>query len=464
VSRARGPVGQIANGGVSFWHSQLEPVAPRAPLPGPIGVDVAIVGGGLTGLWTAYYLKRAQPSLRVAVLEQRFAGFGASGRNGGWLTATVAGSLARYSRARGVESATALQRAMINAVDEVIAVCAAEGIEADIVKGGVLRVAHTEPQLHRLRAAMAAEVGWGDPHTFLDAEEVRDRVNVAGVRGGSFSPHGARLHPAKFVRGLAAVVVAAGVELYEGTRALALRPHEVVTDRGTVSATHVVRATEGFTANFAGHHRRWLPMNSSMIITEPLGNAAWEAIGWRGAEVLGDSAHTFMYAQRTADGRIAIGGRGVPYRYGSRFDADGATPQVTIDQLRHVVTTYFPGLADVRIDHAWSGVLGVPRDWCATVEFDPATGLASAGGYVGHGVTTTNLAGRTLCDLLLGRESDLTALPWVGWRARTWEPEPLRWLGVRALYLAYRAADRLESTEKAATSVIARAADLISGR
>jgi glycine/D-amino acid oxidase-like deaminating enzyme len=457
-------VSEVTNGEVSFWYSQLDPVTPRPALSEPTSVDVCVVGAGLTGLWTAYYLKRANPSLRVAIIEQHFAGYGASGRNGGWLTATVAGSLERYARVRGDESATALQRAMIDAVDEVIAVCAAEGIDADIVKGGVLRVAHTEPQLHRLRAAMAAEARWGDPHTFLAADGARERVNVAGVRGASFSPHGARLHPAKFVRGLAAVVERAGVTIYEGTRALAINPHEVVTDHGTVAATHVVRATEGFTSTFAEHHRRWLPMNSSMIVTEPLSESAWDEIGWRATEVLGDSAHTFMYAQRTADGRIAIGGRGVPYRYGSRFDADGATPQVTIDQLRHVVTTYFPALADVRIDHAWSGVLGVPRDWCATVEFDPATGLASAGGYVGHGVSTTNLAGRTLCDLLLGRESERTALPWVNWRTRTWEPEPLRWLGVRALYLAYRAADRLESTERAATSVVARVADRISGR
>lgn len=205
-------------------------------------------------------------------------------------------------------------------------------------------------------------------------------------------------------------------------------------------------------------------MNSSMIVTASLSEATWEEIGWRAGETLGDSAHTFMYAQRTADDRIAIGGRGVPYRYGSRIDKNGETPVGTITELRQVLEDFFPMLGDVAIEHAWSGVLGVPRDWCATVGLDRATGMAAAGGYVGHGVTTTNLAGRTLRDLILGHDSDLTSLPWVDWHSRAWEPEPLRWLGVRSLYLAYRAADRAEASRRSTTSHIARAADIISGR
>ncbi len=454
----------VVNGGVSFWHAQLGPPPQRSPLDASLSVDVCIVGAGLTGLWTAYYLKKAAPSLSIAVVEQRFAGFGASGRNGGWLSAAVAGSLDRYARRRGVDAARNLQRTMIHAVDEVIRVARDEGIKADIVKGGVLRVARTKPQLHRLHESVVAAERWGDPHSTLSGEATRDRVNVTGALGAVFSENGARLHPAKFVRGLADVVAAAGVAIYEATPVTEIRPHEVVTPRGVVSAQFVVRATEGFTSSFADQDRRWLPMNSSMIITAPLPDAAWDEIGWRACEALGDSAHTFMYAQRTADGRIAIGGRGVPYRYGSRIDRDGETPLVTIAELRQVLTDFFPVLRGVSIDHAWSGVLGVPRDWCATVGLDRATGLAMAGGYVGHGVTATNLAGRTLRDLILGDDTDLTTLPWVNWRTRAWEPEPLRWIGVRALYLAYRAADRAEASGRATTSHIARAADFISGR
>lgn len=452
------------NGVVSFWHAQLGPPVKRARLATSTSVDVCIVGAGLTGLWTAYYLKRASPSLSIAVVEREFAGFGASGRNGGWMSAAVAGSLDRYAQRRGVEAARHLQRTMIDAVDEVIRVAHVEGIDADIVKGGVLRVARSSPQLHRLHDSVAAAERWGNPHATLSNEASRARVNVEGAVGASFSVNGARLHPAKLVRGLADVVAASGVVIYESTPVVEIRAHEATTPFGVVRAQFVVRATEGFTAALPGLHRLWLPMNSSMIVTAPLADAVWDEIGWREGETLGDSAHTFMYAQRTADNRIAIGGRGVPYRYGSRTDHRGETAPVTIGELQQVVADFFPALRDVDIEHAWSGVLGVPRDWCASVVFDRATGLAAAGGYVGHGVTATNLAGRTLRDLILGRVSELTQLAWVNWRSRKWEPEPLRWLGVRSLYLAYRAADRSEASGRSDTSRIARVADIISGQ
>jgi glycine/D-amino acid oxidase-like deaminating enzyme len=454
----------LTNGDVSFWHTQLGPPRPRPPLTTSTSVDVCIVGAGLTGLWTAYYLKKAEPSLSIAVLEQRFAGFGASGRNGGWLSATVAGSLERYAQHRGVDAALDLQRQMIDGVDEVILVAHEEGIDADIVKGGVLRVARTSSQLLRLGHLAASAERWGDPHVALSEDATRARVNVAGALGSVFTPNGARLHPAKLVRALADVVERSGVDIYESTAVTEIRRHHVVTAFGDVTAPFVIRATEGFTASFAGLHRKWLPMNSSMIVTEPLDQATWDEIGWSANETLGDSAHNFMYAQRTADGRIAIGGRGVPYRYGSRIDRNGETSPVTVAQLRQVVIDLFPSLRDVSIDHAWSGVLGVPRDWCASVDFDPTSGLGAAGGYAGHGVTATNLAGRTLRDLIVGHDTPLTRLPWVNWRARSWEPEPWRWLGVRALYLAYRAADRAEASGRATTSHLARAADIISGR
>jgi hypothetical protein len=207
----------------------------------------------------------------------------------------------------------------------------------------------------------------------------------------------------------------------------------------------VLRATEGFTSRMRGLRRRWLPMNSAMIATDPLPESLWRTIGWEGRETLGDLAHGFFYAQRTADDRIAIGGRAVPYRYASRIDHDGAVGQRTIDYLAGVLSTVLPQTRGVPIAHGWCGVLAVPRDWTAGVAFDPANGLGEAGGYVGHGVTATNLAGRTLADLVLKRSTALTELPWVDHRSRTWEPEPLRWLGVQGLYSAYKLADRHEA-------------------
>src|ERR1700722_1678333 len=455
---------QTLNGGVSFWQRQLGPAPQRASLAGPMSVDVCIVGAGLTGLWSAYYLKKADPSLNIVILEQRYAGFGASGRNGGWLSATVAGSLERYASRTSVAAARILQTEMIDAVDEVIRVAREEGIEADVVKGGVLRVAHTPAQLRRLTEAAATADRWGDAHAVLNEAETRSRVNVDGVLGSIYSVNGARLPPAKLVRGLADAVTRAGVTIFESTPVTAIGPHQVQTQVGNVEAQYVVRATEGFTATVPGLRRRWLPMNSSMIVTEPLESHVWDEIGWKGGETLSDSAHAFMYAQRTADDRIAIGGRGVPDPYGSRLDVDGETSLATVAQLQHIVARLFPVTKGVAIEQAWSGVLGVPRDWCATVEFDPATGIGVAGGYVGHGVTAANLAGRTLRDLIEGRDSQLVRLPWVNWRSRDWESEPLRWCGVRGLYLAYRAADRAEASGRETTSRWARAADRLAGR
>ena len=205
-------------------------------------------------------------------------------------------------------------------------------------------------------------------------------------------------------------------------------------------------------------------MNSSLIVTEPLPEDVWAEIGWDEAEALGDMAHAYMYAQRTADGRIALGGRGVPYRYGSALDADGATQPKTVAQLAEILHSMFPATRGARLEHAWSGVLGVPRDWKATVGLDPQTGLGWAGGYVGTGVAATNLAARTLRDLIVDPDSELTRMPWVNRKVRRWEVEPLRWIAVQAMYAAYYAADRAENGRAESTSLIARVADKVSGR
>ncbi|RLV48926.1 FAD-dependent oxidoreductase [Nocardioides mangrovicus] len=450
---------------LSHWWRSVGAAAPRAPLPGDLEVDVCIVGGGLTGLWTAYYLREAAPDLRVAVVEEHHAGFGASGRNGGWLTNEITGGVEQYRRTHGDAAVEAFQAAMNDTVRTVVETAAAEGIDADIHLGGELTVARGTPQLHRLHdlhRSMSSRPG--TDVEWLDAEATRARVGVQGASGAIWHPHCARLHPAKLVRGLAEVVAARGAEVYEQTRVLEIRPGRAHTDHGVVSARHVLRATEGFTPRLRGLRRTWLPLNSSMIVTVPLPASAWEEIGWAGRETLGDGAHAYMYAQRTADDRIALGGRGVPYRYASRFDAAGRTPDRTVAQLRRILETFFPVLTGVGIEHSWSGVLGVPRDWHATVGLDERTGLGWAGGYVGTGVTATNLAGRTLRDLVLGRRTELTALPWVNHRVRRWEPEPLRYLGVMGLYRAYSYADRAEQAGRTTTSPVARIADVVSGR
>ena len=453
----------MINGRVSNWYAELPDV--RAALPGDRDADVCIVGAGYTGLWTAYYLKRADPSLHIVVLESRFAGFGASGRNGGWLSGLVPGDRHRMAKLYGRDRVLAWQQALNDSVDEVIDVAASEGIDAGIVKGGTLHVARNRAQASRLAAEVSEELDWKvDGIATLTKAESAQRIQLDSVVSAYHNPHCARVQPAQLVRGLAEAVERLGVVIYERSPVNELRAGRVGTVLGTVRAPVVLRATEGFTSSLPGLKRRWLPMNSSMIATEPVPQYIWEEVGWEGRETLGDTAHGFFYAQRTVDDRIAIGGRSVPYRFGSRTDIDGQVPERTVAHLTAVLRSALPQVREIPIAHAWCGVLAVPRDWEATVTFDKTTGLGAAGGYVGHGVTATNLAGRTMTDLVLGRQTPLTDLPWVGHRSRDWEPEPLRWLGVRGMYLAYKAADWHEARGRKSTSPIAVVADRIAGR
>ncbi|GAA3745982.1 NAD(P)/FAD-dependent oxidoreductase [Salinactinospora qingdaonensis] len=456
---------EFRNGRVSFWHRQLGTTERRRALPGPADYDVCIVGGGYTGLWSAYYLKKARPDLRVAVLEREFCGFGASGRNGGWLSAEFSGSRERYAASHGKAAVVALQRAMMDTVDEVIAVTKTENIDADVVKGGMRLIACNAAQQARLHEEVRYLQEWGywpdEDVSLLDPDH---ELRVAGALAMAHSPHAARIQPAKLAAGLAAVVERMGVDIFEDTLVTEIRPRDgaqpaaAVTAAGAVRAEHVIRATEGFTAALSGHRRQWQPVSSSMIVTEPLPAELWEYIGWHDCDVLGDVAHAANYLQRTADGRIAIGGPGVPYRFGSERDDKGVTRPQTIAELWRALTRLFPSVAQTPVAHAWSGVLAVARDWCPTVDLDRQSGLAWAGGYGSSGVAAANLAGRTLRDLVLERATDLTQLPWVGHTGRVWRPEPLRWVGTRVSHGLYRTADRREDNRGSRTSALARVA------
>jgi glycine/D-amino acid oxidase-like deaminating enzyme len=442
VTSAGGP---RRNGAVSFWWADAGGLpALRPPLSGDTTADVCIVGAGYTGLWAAWYLKRAAPDLDILVLEREFAGYGASGRNGGWLTGGFGWAARRYLPAAGRAGVQGMMRALAGSVDEVIGVAEAAGIDADIRRCDELMVAVTPTQLVRAREAVAEHEGWQMPARLIGAEEARARVNLPGLMGAMVLPGMARVQPAKLVSGLARAVEAAGVRIVEGTAVRRIAPGRVETDRGTVRAATVLRCTEGYTADLPGHRRDWLPLNSAQVVTAPLPEALWREIGWQGHELLGDFANSYCYAQRTREGRIALGGRGVPYRFGSRTDTGGAVDAGTLGWLVERLHRHFPALRGHPIDHAWCGVLGVPRDWCATVGYDPGARIGFAGGYVGVGVATSNLAGRTLADLVLGRDTDLTRLPWVNHRVRRWEPEPLRWLGVNLGLRVMGSADGVE--------------------
>jgi glycine/D-amino acid oxidase-like deaminating enzyme len=448
-----------------WWQTLGGPPTPRPRLPGAREFDVAIVGAGYTGLWTAYYLLRAEPSLRVCVIESRFAGHGASGRNGGWVSGFFTGPARVYERNGGPDAFRRLQRAMFATVDEVGSVIDAEQIDADFHKGGTLTVARNRAQAARVRANVADARAAGlseEDMRVLETDELQAQVRVAGASCAAFSPHVARVHPARLVRGLAAAVERRGGTIYEDTPALAIAPRSVQTAHGSVTARWIVRATEGYTASLQGLRRALVPMNSSMIVTEPLPEQAWQEIGWENAQTMSDGASVYVYLQRTADGRIAIGGRGRPYRFGSRTDRAAEIPAGTVAGLQRSLDSMFPMLAGAPLAHGWSGVLGVPRDWCVSVHADAERGLAWGGGYVGEGVAASNLVGRMLGELVLGGGAT-AGPPWVGRRSPRWEPEPLRWMSITAVYALYRMADRLEA-RTGSPSRLARLVDSASGR
>ena len=436
---------------LSLWHDGLpagDLERRRPALTGPVEADVAVVGAGFTGLWTAYYLARRDPGLRVVVLEREFAGFGASGRNGGWLSGLLPVGWDAVAAASSPAAATAFQRAAEATVDEVLRVADAEGIDAAAAKGGYLCLATSPLQARRLDAEVALERQRGageEDLRLLTRAEARARVAADGVFGGTFTPHCAAVDPARLVRGLADAVERLGVVVHEGTPVTELAPHRVRTPAGEVRARVVVRALEGYTPSLRGHRRVLAPVHSLVLATEPLPDAAWAEIGWRGRETLGDARRLIVYAQRTRDGRVVFGGRGAPYRCGSRTSPAAEHARGVHDALRRSLVELFPVLADVGVSHRWGGVLGVPRDWWPSVAYDPGTGLAHAGGYSGDGVALANLAGRTLADLVTGRDTDLVRLPWVGHRSPRFEPEPLRWAGINA---GIRLAGLIDASER----------------
>jgi glycine/D-amino acid oxidase-like deaminating enzyme len=431
---------------LSLWWDQLaddERVA-RAPLDGDTTADVVIVGAGLTGLWTAYYLHEADPSLDVLVVEQEVAGFGASGRNGGWCSALFPLPALALARLHGRDAALALRAAMRDTVVEVGGVARAEGIECGFAYGGTVTLARNGPQLRRVRAEAEGADEWGDEELFLDAAGVKERVRARGVLGGSWTPDCARVQPAALTRGLARVVEAQGVRIAERTRAVRISPRAVVTDRGTARARWVIRATEAWTAALPGSERAIAPVYSLMIATEPLPPEAWAEIGLDRAETFTDARHLTVYGVRTPDDRLAFGGHGAPYHAGSAISRSFDRSRSIQDALRRELVGLFPAVARAAITHRWGGPLGLPRDWHASVGLDPTTGVGWAGGYVGDGVATANLAGRTLADLVTGTDSPLVRLPWVGHRSPDWEPEPLRWAEITAAVRATALADREE--------------------
>jgi glycine/D-amino acid oxidase-like deaminating enzyme len=450
---------------LSLWHASLPASewTPRRALAGDTSVDVAIVGGGYTGLWTAYYLRRADPTLRIAIVEAQVVGFGASGRNGGWCSALLPMTLDAMSARHGRDAAVRLQRAMNDTVAEVGAVAAAENIDCHFSHGGTLNIARSAVQAERIKADVSHDHSYGftdDDVRWLDRDEAAQRVDISRCHGAAYTPHCAAIHPARLVRGLARTVEAQGTKIYEQTRVSEISPRSVRTDHGTITADVVVRATEAFTPAIKGLRRTVAPIYSLMIATEPISDEVFDSIGLRQRETFNDGRRMIIYGQRTADNRFAFGGRGAPYHFASSMRPEYDRNKQVHDLLAVTLRQLFPQVRDVGIAYRWGGAVAAARDWWCSTGFDKATGMAWAGGYVGDGVGTTNLAGRTLADLITGAQSDLVSMPWVGHRSRGWEPEPLRWIGINTMTKLPISADAYEErtgkAERWRSAILAR--------
>lgn len=432
----------------SLWLDQLPgPLESRAALEGDESADVAIVGAGLSGLWSAYYLRREQPDLDVIVVEREIAGFGPSGRNGGWVRGGMSGVGKVYARRSGWDAVKRGERETVNAVDVIGEVVAEEGIDCGFNKQGDLVLAENEAQLGRLREDLAGARALGleeQDLRLLSGAEVQEYVRVPHCLGGLYDTGAARVDPAALTRGLAEACERRGVRIHEQTAALEISPGIVRTTRGTVRARSVLRCTESYTVQLPRARREFLPLYSLMIATEPLPESVWDEIGWRDGLLIKDRRHLFFYAQRTRDNRIAIGGRGAPYRLGSPVSEESERHDEVRARLVAAIERCFPAAASAAITHHWGGPLGVPRDWCMAVNYDCATGLGSTGGYSGHGVLAAHVGGRALADLVLGRDTERARAPWVGHHSRCWEPEPLRYIASRSIIATLGSADRIE--------------------
>lgn len=430
---------------ISLWMDQLEEtLTPRASLEHDLDVDVLIIGAGYTGLWTAYYLKQHAPQLSVAIVEAQTAGFGASGRNGGWLMGNLLGE-DRLLAGLAVEQRHQSFALLHGIPDEVKAVIDREGIDCDYRKGGALYCAARYPEQEAsMRSYLAKLRGLGlseADYRWLSTSELAQQIRVAKPYGGIFTPHVATLHPAKLVRGLARTVERMGVQIYEQTPVTHWQSGRVRTAKAHVRSRWVVPAVEGYANTLAPLGRYQLPVQSLIVATEPLSEALWDTIGLSQGQAFSESSRQVTYGQRTADNRLVFGARG-GYQFGGRLRDSFDLTHSEVELRRYLFSELFPQLNNVDISHAWGGNLGMSRRFQPHMLCDREQGIALAGGYGGEGVGASHLGGRTLADLILQRDTLAVKQPWVltegGLGAlKAWEPEPCRWLGYNAIIRSF---------------------------
>jgi glycine/D-amino acid oxidase-like deaminating enzyme len=417
----------------------------RDTLVSDIDVDVAIIGAGFTGLWTAYYLKQHRPELNIAILEAQVAGYGASGRNGGWVAGLIAG-FDKYVAPLSMTKRKACCRMLFDNVDEIGAVLASEGIDADYHKGGVIYAAARYPEQVKFQQKLLPHI-YASGHSpedcyWLDAQQLNEKVRMRNGYGGIYKPHCATVNPLSIVKGLAQRLERMGVKIYEKTRVLKINPREVTTEHARVQATTIVPALEGYSSSVRGVEHNIIPVQSLMIATQPLSDALWDEIGLDNREAFSEASRMVTYGQRSADNRMVFGARG-GYNFGAKVHGEFSLSDDAFRLRESLMRDLFPMLDNVEVTHGWGGSLGIAREFAPHVHYNEQTGIATVGGYGGQGVAASHLFARTLADLILNRDTSFTQMPWVIKQHsaknvfKRWEPEPFKWLTSKAITQAY---------------------------
>ena len=433
----------------SLWRdAAINDAAPREKLSSDIETDVAIIGAGFSGLWTAYYLKKLMPNSRIVIIDANEVGFGASGRNGGWCSGFMPNSIDELAELHGREAAIEMYRQSFATLDEIESVLVTENIDCDFHRGGTICGATNSVQASRVTSGITKFHDFGfteDDIRQLSQTEVEHRINISNLQLASYTPHCAVIHPAKLVDGLARVVEKLGVKIYENSPVTQYQSGSIKTNHVTCRAQLIIRATEGFTSSIKTHRRILAPLYSYMIATSPLTESQLQTLGWKNRETYHDARNMIIYCQLTADKRIAFGGRGAPYHFASRVKPSYNTHPLIHEKICNSMREIFEKIGDLEITHKWGGPLGVPRNWNPSVNFDARSGLGSLGGYVGDGVAASNLAARTMAHLIAEDNHELTQLCWANNQSRKWEVEPLRYFGINGLLKISESMDAYES-------------------
>jgi glycine/D-amino acid oxidase-like deaminating enzyme len=420
---------------------------PAAALQGDATVDVAVVGGGYTGLWTALALRERAPELRVTLLEREICGHGPSGRNGGFVHGYWA-ALASLRPVLGDEEALRLAAAGEAIVPGIRAWAEARGEDVWLREAGMLMVSAAPAQDRAVDDAVAAAAALGRPDQAraLTGDELARRITSRVFRGGVFFPDGATVHPGLLVRALRRAALAAGVTLHERTPVTRVRagtPNVVETPGGSLRATDVVLATNAVLSGWRPASRSLTNFGSFVVLTEPAPGLL-EEIGWTGGEAIVDGRMVLHYFRTTDDGRVLMGSGTGPIGFAGRVDARFDTDRASAGRAEAGLRRLLPGLGGARVERAWGGPIDVSADHLPFFRTRPGTRVHYGAGYSGHGVGPSWLGGRILASLVLDADDEWTTLPLAARRVPRLPGEPFRRLGgglVRASIMACESAE-----------------------